>query len=213
LVEGIVGSAAPRIRVLLVDDHPMVLAGIAAALTRAGGFEVVGTARDGLEALSTIGRATPDLVLLDMSMPRMDGLACLTRIAARYPDLPVVVMSASVAPVARDVALAAGAAGYVTKSVELDDLEGTLFKAVSRFRGGRRPATDATPGTGGFTERERLVLASAARGMTNRQIAEALSISIATVKFHLANVYRKLGVSNRTAAVQRAPDVLVAPRR
>lgn len=207
------GSAAPRIRVLLVDDHPMVLAGIGGVLTRAGGFEVAGTARDGFEALSMIERTTPDLVLMDMSMPRMDGLACLTRISARHPRLPVVVMSASVAPVARDVALAAGAAGYVTKSVELDDLAGALFKAVSRFRGGRRPVSDGTSGTAGFTERERLVLASAARGMTNRQIADALSISIATVKFHLANVYRKLGVSNRTAAVQRAPDVLFTPRR
>lgn len=71
---------------------------------------------------------------------------------------------------------------------------------------------DGTPGAAGFTERERLVLASAAKGMTNRQIADALSISVATVKFHLANVYRKLGVSNRTAAVQRAPDVLVTSR-
>jgi len=188
----------------------MVAAGIATVLTRAGGFEVVGMARDGVEALAMIHCSVPDLVLMDMYMPRMDGLACLTRITARHPGLPVVALSASAAPVAQDAALAAGAAGYVVKSVELEDLAGDLLAAVSRARSGRGLGAGRPPGTSGFTERERLVLASAAEGMTNRQIADALSISVATVKFHLANVYRKLGVSNRTAAVQQAPHALVA---
>ena len=187
----------------------MVAAGVGSVLTRAGEFEVVGTARDGLEALAMIERTTPDLVLLDMNMPRMDGLACLVRISARHEDLPVVVFSASTAPVARDAAMAAGAAGYVSKTVELDDLAGALLRAAARVRDRRRVAPDRAPETAGFTERERVVLASAAEGMTNRQIAEALYISVATVKFHLANIYRKLGVSNRTAAVRQAPEALV----
>ena len=204
------GFAALRLRVLLVDDHPMVAAGVGAVLTRGGGFEVVGTARDGVEALSMIQCSNPDLVLMDMCMPRMGGLACLTRISARHPGLPVVVLSASAAPVTQDAAIAAGAAGYVVKSVELEDLAGALLAAVSRVRRGSGLNAGRAPGTSGFTDRERLVLASAAKGMTNRQIADALSISVATVKFHLANVYRKLGVSNRTAAVQWAPHALVA---
>jgi len=207
----VVGFAAPRIKVLLVDDHPMVAAGVGAVLTRAGGFEVVGMARDGVEALAMIPCTSPDVVLMDMNMPRMDGLACLNRISARHPGLPVVMLSASAAPIAREAAIAAGAAGYVMKSVELEEFAGALFAAVARIRHGKSAAVAGhTSRTAGFTERERLVLASAAEGMTNRQIADALSISVPTVKFHLANIYRKLGVSNRTAAVQRAPEALVA---
>jgi DNA-binding NarL/FixJ family response regulator len=196
-------SAATRLRVQLADDHPLVAAGVASVLSR-DQFEVVGIAHDGSDVLPLVASTAPDVVVLDLSMPGLDGLACLSRIHAQHPDLPVVILTASSAPLARDAALAAGAADFVAKSIDLGALAPALLRAVSRSRGRRRPSAPRRAATSAFTSREIVVLASVAKGLSNQEIADSLNVSLATVKFHLGNIYRKLGVSNRTAAAQWA---------
>lgn len=167
-------------------------------------FEVVGVAHTGAEALPLVAKTRPDVVVLDLYMPDLDGLACLSRIHAQQPDLPVVILTASSAPLAREAALAAGAADFVPKSIDLRRLGPALVGAVARARTRRRGPIRRPPRGTGFTERETVVLAAVANGMSNREIADSLSVSPATVKFHLGNIYRKLGVTNRTAAAQWA---------
>jgi len=180
-----------------------VTAGIASVLAREQ-FDVVGVAHDGLEVLPLVASCRPDVVVLDLSMPGLDGIACLSRIHAQHPELPVVILTASSAPLAREAALAAGAADFVAKSIDLGQLGPALVRAVAAGRTKRRPAPPRRSPEAAFTQRETVVLASVAKGLSNQQIADALNVSLATVKFHLGNIYRKLGVSNRTAAAQWA---------
>jgi len=170
-------SAAPRLRILLVDDHPLVLAGIRTVLTRAAEFEVVGTATDGLQVLPLVEQTKPDVVLLDMRMPGLDWLACLTRIRVQYPDVVVVILSASTAAVSREAALAAGAAGYIHKDIDLNGLAAAVSRAIARARSGQSRARSGGALLDGLTEREILVLEQVSNGRGNREIAEALYIS------------------------------------
>jgi len=167
-------------------------------------FDVVGTAHAGGDVLPLVAETRPDVVVLDLYMPDVDGLACLSRIRAQHPDVAVVILTASSAPLARDAALAAGAAAFVEKSIDLQGLGPTLVAAIARGRAGRRRPRLRPRVAAAFTERETVVLAAVAKGMSNREIADSLNVSPATVKFHLGNIYRKLGVSNRTAAAQWA---------
>lgn len=196
-------------KVLIADDHPLILAGIKHALDEAVGFEVVAEANNGAEVLPLVARTKPDLVLLDMRMPGMDGLTCLDRIRDRHPNIKVVILSVSTDPdVIQDV-LNRGASAYIVKSVNPVDvpsalrqaLEGSVFNAIGLPE--KRVADDAAKAAG-LTEREAAILKALTRGLSNDAIGKELWVAEQTVKFHLTNIYRKLDVSNRTEATRYA---------
>jgi DNA-binding NarL/FixJ family response regulator len=195
-------------RVLIADDHKLMVEGTKQALLRAGGFEVVGEAVNGVQVLPLVRRLKPDLVLLDLRMPQMDGLTCLTKLRKEFPDLKVAVLSVSQEPELIQTVLKRGANAYIVKSVDPDDLaaalrqalDGKVFTTVGVSEDpGERAARDA-----GLTERELVIVRAVARGLSNEGIAKELWVAEQTVKFHLTNIYRKLGVSNRTEAARYA---------
>ena len=178
------------------------------ALERAGGFDVVGEAVSGGQVLPLVRRLKPDLVLLDLRMPQMDGLTCLTKIRKEFPDMKVAMLSVSQDPELIQTALKRGANAYIVKSIDPDDLAGALRQAlegnVFTTAGitedpGERAAKDA-----GLTDRELGIIRAVARGLSNEAISKELWVAEQTVKFHLTNIYRKLGVRNRTEAARYA---------
>ncbi len=195
------------LKVLIADDHRLVLEAVRMALGNADGVEVVGEAVNGSQVLPRIEQTNPDVVLLDLRMPGMDGLTCLDRIQKRYPDVDVVVLSATDEPEAIDAALARGARAFIHKHVDPIDLASALRLAISGSM--QYPRTDAN-GDGaaareaGLTDAEIRVLRSLANGLSNREIAKELWLTEQTVKFHLTSIYRKLGVSSRTEAIRVA---------
>jgi DNA-binding NarL/FixJ family response regulator len=195
-------------KVVIADDHPLILAGVRRVLESAEGFEVVGEARSGSEVLPLIGRTSPDVVVLDMRMPGVDGLGCLDRIRARYPQTKVVVLSVSADPEQVQAAFKHGACGYVVKSIDSADLASAIRQAVdgTAFHALGLPALneESSAKAAGLTERELTIMKAVARGLPNQAIARELWVTEQTVKFHLTNVYRKLGVANRTEAARWA---------
>jgi DNA-binding NarL/FixJ family response regulator len=195
------------VRVVIADDHRLVLDGIRRALEADGDFEIVGETQSGTQVLPIVAREKPDLVLLDVRMPHMDGLACLDEIRKRHPEIKVVMLSASTSGDLIEAALRRGAAAYVVKSVDPDDLPATLRQALE---GNLHTALglDSDAGSGakalGLTEREITILGALARGLSNDEIAKEFWVAPQTVKFHLTNIYRKLGVKNRTEATRLA---------
>ncbi|MDQ3890666.1 MAG: response regulator transcription factor [Actinomycetota bacterium] len=193
-------------RVLLVDDHRLVLKVVRRALERAGGIEVVGEATSGAQVLPLVRQTDPDLVLLDVALPDLDGLACLAEIRKRYPAVTVVMLSAHTDSEHVEAALAGGASGYIGKNVDASDLPSALARALAGgFHrplepGGEREASRV----GALTEREIAILRAVARGLSNRAIANEFWLTEQTVKFHLTKIYRKLGVANRTEATRHA---------
>jgi DNA-binding NarL/FixJ family response regulator len=178
------------------------------ALQRAGGFEVVGEAVNGVQVLPLVRRLKPQLVLLDLRMPQMDGLTCLSKIRKEFPDVKVAILSVSQDPELIQTALKRGACAYIVKSIDPDDLASALRQAIDgnvfttagvTEDPGERAARDA-----GLTERELVIVRAVARGLSNEAIAKELWVAEQTVKFHLTNIYRKLGVSNRTEAARYA---------
>ena len=194
-------------RVVIADDHRLVLDGIRRALEEDGDFEIVGETQSGTQVLPLVGRTNPDLVLLDVRMPHMDGLACLDEIKRRYPDVKVVMLSASTGSDLIEASLRRGASAYVVKTVNPEDLPGTLRQALE---GNVHTAIgiEETERSGakalGLTDRELTILEALARGLSNDQIAKEFWVAPQTVKFHLTNIYRKLGVKNRTEATRLA---------
>jgi DNA-binding NarL/FixJ family response regulator len=196
------------VRVLIADDHRLMVEGTKQALQRAGGFEVVGEAVNGVQVMPMVRRLKPELVLLDLRMPQMDGLTCLAKIKKEFPDIRVAILSVSQDPEMIQTALKRGASAYIVKSIDPDDLAAALRQAldgnVFTTAGitedpGERAARDA-----GLTERELVIVRAVARGLSNEAIAKELWVAEQTVKFHLTNIYRKLGVSNRTEAARYA---------
>jgi DNA-binding NarL/FixJ family response regulator len=198
-----------KLRVLVADDHQLMLDGIRRALEPVEDLEIVGEAHSGTEVLPAIARTDPDVVLLDMRMPGMDGLVCLERIRKRYPKIKVVVLSVFREPEHIEAALKRGASGYIVKSVNPLDLpaalrqafEGTVYHALGIAE---TDDSDRPRGTSKLTEREVGILKAVARGLSNQAIGKELWVTEQTVKFHLTNIYRKLGVSNRTEAARYA---------
>ena len=197
-----------KTKVLIADDHPLVRSGVRRALEEEQDIEVVGEATNGAKVLPLIGQTGPDLVVLDISMPQLDGLACLDQIHKRYPDVKVVILSATGDPDRVQAALARGATAYVLKSVDVRDLasalrqamEGTVFQAL-----GVQQDSDGEPaGSAGLTKRETAILKAVARGLTNQAIGREFWVSEQTVKFHLRNIFRKLEVGSRTEAARYA---------
>jgi DNA-binding NarL/FixJ family response regulator len=196
-----------RVRVVIADDHRLVLDGIRRALEADGSFEIVGETQSGMQVLPLVAREKPDLVLLDVRMPNMDGLACLDEIRRRHPETKVVMLSASTSTDLIETALRRGASAYVIKSVDPDDLPATLRQALE---GNLHTAVglESEKPTGakalGLTDREVTILGALARGLSNDEIAKEFWVAPQTVKFHLTNIYRKLGVKNRTEATRLA---------
>src|SRR6266436_5564024 len=196
-------------RVLIADDHPLILAGIKRALEEADGFDVVAEASTGSQVLPLVSQTDPDLALLDLRMPEMDGLTCLDRIRKQHPKVKVVILSVSTDPEVVQTVLNHGAAAYVVKSVNPIDLssalrqalEGTVFSAIGLPE---KTAQEDAVKAAGLTERETTILRALARGLSNEAIGKELWVAEQTVKFHLTNIYRKLGVSNRTEATRYA---------
>jgi DNA-binding NarL/FixJ family response regulator len=196
-------------RVLIADDHPLILAGIKRALEEDDQFEVVAEARIGSQVLPLVSQTKPDLALLDLRMPEMDGLTCLDRIRKEHPRVKVVILSVSTDPEVVQTVLNHGAAAYVVKSVNPIDLssalrqalEGTVFSAVGLPE---KTAQEDAVKAAGLTERETTILKALARGLSNEAIGKELWVAQQTVKFHLTNIYRKLDVKNRTEAARYA---------
>lgn len=195
-------------KVLLADDHPLVLAGVRQILERDEAFEIVGEARSGSEVLPLVGRLRPDVVLLDLRIPGIDGLGCLERIRARHPEVKVIILSVMSDPEQIQAAFKRGAAGYVIKSIDPSDLASAIRQAVegTAFHALGLPVLNdnAVARAAGLTERELTIMKAVARGLSNSAIGKELWVTEQTVKFHLTNVYRKLGVRNRTEAARWA---------
>ncbi len=195
-------------RVLIADDHPLMIVATRHVLEDDGEFDVVGEARVGSEVLPLIGRTDPDVVLLDMRMPGIDGLGCLERIRDRYPKVKTVVLSMVAQPEQIQAAFARGACGYIVKSIGPQDLPSAIRQAVNgtafHTLGIPEVGESAIAKAAGLTERELTIIKAVARGLSNQAIAKELWVTEQTVKFHLTNIYRKLRISNRTEAARWA---------
>jgi DNA-binding NarL/FixJ family response regulator len=198
------------IRMLIADDHAVVRAGLR-SMVSGSDIEIVAEAADGTEALALAAEHRPDVVLLDVRMAEIDGITCLGRLRTELPDLPVLMFSAYDNPtyVARAVAL--GAAGYLVKTAQQDEILGAIRRAAAGEsiwnRDELRRVTGAlsTPRAAAelevpLTKRESEVLKQLALGLSNKEIAQSLSISYETVKEHVQHILRKVGVSDRTQA-------------
>ena len=185
-----------------------MLNGVRRALEADGDFEIVGETQDGTQVIAIVTETVPDLVLLDVRMPGMDGLACLDEIHKRFPEIKVVMLSASTSPELIAAARRRGASAYLAKSVEPDDLPSTLRLVFegSVWRGVEEADANSARDTSklGLTGRETVILLTLSRGLSNGDIAKELWVTEQTVKFHLTNIYRKLGARNRTQAIRIA---------
>jgi DNA-binding NarL/FixJ family response regulator len=209
-------------RIVIVEDHPLMAGALEANLERADGFTVVGTVTSGHQAEPLVARTLPDLVLLDLNLPGLDGLSCLALLRERYPAVTVVVLSGTEDEEMVERALSGGAAAFVRKSIAPADLPILLRQVLlgnvqfatpriaravvtkdmrqNQLDGARASARGET----GLTARELEVLEGVARGLTNRAVAGELFLSDQTVKRHLRGVFRKLGATNRTEAARNA---------
>lgn len=200
-----------RLRVLLADDHPIVRAGLR-VLLESRGIDVAGEASDGLAAVEQATRTRPAVVVMDLSMPGLDGFAATQRILRAVPEARVLVLTTYASEADALRAMDAGATGYLLKDAPPDDIVAgvrsvaagvpALAPAIAehvlrRLRGGH--AANGQPGA--LTTRELEILAHVAEGRSNKAIAKVLHISEATVKTHLLHAFEKLGVDDRTAAV------------
>jgi DNA-binding NarL/FixJ family response regulator len=198
-------------KVLLVDDHELVRQGIAAMLSAAGDVQIVGNARSGREALEVARRELPDIVLMDVKMPDMDGLEATRKIKEERPRTAVIMLTMHDNPTYLREAVRAGAAGYLLKDVSKDELidairqvaTGGAFIESQMLKGmlsEMKPSGQAAPAAKNLTKRESEILSLVAEGMSNREIAEKLVLSPETVKSHVAAILEKLNVSDRTQA-------------
>jgi DNA-binding NarL/FixJ family response regulator len=200
-------SLTDRIRVLVVDDHPMMRDGIATALRAQLDLEVVGEANDGREAIEKFQALRPDVTLLDLNMPEMDGLQALVGIRQSFPDARIVVLTTYKGDALANRALKAGALGYLLKT----SLRTDLVNAVRAAHAGQRyvPAEVAMAiaghlGSKDLSPREIEILRKVASGLSNKQIAKQLGVSDDTIKAHLKSAFDKLNVNDRSHAVARA---------
>ena len=199
------------IRVLIVDDHTIVRKGIRALLAEIAGLEVVGEGADGLEAIALAARLNPDVILMDLGMPRLDGIEATRQIKARQPESRILVMTSFATDDKVLPAIKAGAQGYLLKESAPDDLvqairqiyrgESSLHPVIARkvLQEIAHPA-DRPPTPNPLTEREDEVLLLVAQGLSNQDIAQKLYITDATVRTHVSNIMSKLYLANRVQA-------------
>lgn len=223
-------TAAKPVRVLLADDQPLLRTGFRMVLGGESGLDIVGEASDGAEAVELARRLLPDVVLMDIRMPRLDGVSATRAIVSSR--LPVRVLILTTFDLDEYVvgALQAGASGFLAKDVPAEDLVAAiqtvaageavvapriLRRLLDRFAAALpEPATETPRGLEILTEREREVLVHIARGESNSEIAQALSVSETTIKTHVGNVLTKLGLRDRVQAVVLAYESgLVRPRQ
>ncbi len=205
-------DTSQTIRVMVVDDHNVVRSGLTTFLKAYDDLELVGEAKNGLEAINLCHAKKPDVILMDLMMPEMDGIAATRAILQDYPDIKVIAMTSFEEEKLVQGVLAAGAISYLLKNVTADELVKAIRDAVS----GRstlspeaaRVLVQATRPTKQslfeLTDREREVLDLVVQGHSNQQIAETLVISVATVKAHVSNILSKLQVSSRAEAIAYA---------
>jgi DNA-binding NarL/FixJ family response regulator len=213
------------IRVLLVDDHAMVRRGMRDFLSLHDDLEVVGEAADGAAAVEGAATLRPDVVVMDLLMPGVDGIEATARIKAANPDVEIVAITSFIEEARIVAALEAGAAGFLLKDAEADELAAAIRAAASgevhldpavagivarRMRVGAGGGGTGTDAFRTLTARERDVLDGIARGLSNRAIADELGITERTARTHVSNILAKLGLSSRTQAallaVQHGPD-------
>ena len=192
----------------MADDHRLMLAAVRRALAGADDFEIVGEVSVGSRVLPAVRETNPDVVLLDMRMPELDCLTCLARLRKHDPRIAVVILSSYSDEADIEAAREGGALGYIVKTIEPVDLPAVLRNALAGhpFAVWGVEALQSAGSVEGvaLSEREAAVLEALARGLSNREIGRELWISEQTVKFHLRNLYRKLGVSSRTEAARYA---------
>ncbi len=206
------------IRVVVVDDHHVVRAGLEQLLGTAPGIELVGMAADGLEALQLVASVSPDVVLMDLSMPNLDGVGATRQLMAAHPDLHVVVLT-SFSDQSRILdALDAGASGYLLKHASAEE----LFDAIRAAAMGGAPLDPMAARVllnanrdrrvdNQLSDREQEVLALVSQGLANKHIARRLGITERTVKAHLTHIFQRIGVTDRTQAALWARDHLPRP--
>jgi DNA-binding NarL/FixJ family response regulator len=200
-------APGPPIRVLLCDDHAVVREGLARLLESTDGIEVVGSAADGEQGVAAAVQLHPDVILMDLAMPNLDGVGATRRISTEAPNAQVVVLTSFSDSARIHEALDAGARGYLLKDAEATE----VVRAIRAAARGEAPldprvaravlARGTSPGAmDGMTAREREVLGLLGTGLANKAIARNLGISEATVKAHLTRIFRQIGVTDRTQA-------------
>jgi NarL family two-component system response regulator LiaR len=197
-----------RIRILLADDHDMVRRGLAVFLQAFPDMQLVGEAADGVEAIEQCQKVHPDVVLMDVMMPGMDGIEATRRIRAQYPYVQVLMLSSSNDEDLVKSAIQAGAIGYVLKDISTNEMADALRNAAQGHSTLSPAATQALVAATArppepeyhLTERELELLRLLVDGLSNSEIADRLTISLSTVKFHISSILNKLGVSSRTEA-------------
>jgi DNA-binding NarL/FixJ family response regulator len=216
--EGSADKDRAKVRVVVADDQRVVREGLVTVLSVLPGFEVVGSAADGEQALALVARHLPQVVLMDLRMPRLDGVEATRRIRAAHPGTAVVVLTTYADDESILAALRAGATGYLTKDAGREQIARAVHAAAggqaildpavqARLVAAAGPGPDARPARplpDGLTAREAEVLSLIAAGRTNAQIAAALVISPSTVKTHINNIFAKAGISDRAQAVHYA---------
>ena len=195
------------VRVLIADDHPMVAEGIQSILETYDDIEVVGSARDGLEVIDKALELLPDVVLMDLNMPRLGGLSATEILLERAPSMRILVLSMHDSQEYISSALTHGAMGYVLKDVPTDEIKQAIDTVMRGERymctGARGSLEPKTPVSGeALTGREQTILLQLAQGRSNKEVAHALDISVRTVETHRKNIKRKLGISS-TAGLTR----------
>ena len=198
------------IRILIADDHPIVRAGLQDVLSSQPDFEVIAEAKNGAEAVALADRLRPHVVLTDLSMPQMDGATAIGQIKAEHQDIHILVLTTYDSDSDVLPAIEAGAIGYLLKDSPREE----LFEAIRAAAQGKPLLTSSIaarlmermrgPAVEALSSREIDVLKLVAKGASNREIADRLYITEATVKSHLIRIYSKLGVADRTAAVTKA---------
>jgi NarL family two-component system response regulator LiaR len=203
--------AGKPIRVFVVDDHPMIRHGLAAMIRAEREFEWVGEAADGDDAVRLAPALAPDLVLVDLVMPRLDGVATIRALRPLLPKAHFVILTSALDPAEVKRAMEAGAGAYLLKNASTQELV-TVMHAAARGQRVLAPEVSdaliageraATPGAD-LTQRERELLALMAQGLSNQEISNRLAIAMPTVKFHVTNILAKLHADNRTEAVLTA---------
>jgi DNA-binding NarL/FixJ family response regulator len=211
-MESFLNSHQPRVRLLIADDQPLIIAGIRRTMEHFDDIEIVGEAHSGPELMQLIERRAPQVLLMDVRMKGVYGVEWIEQLHSSRPDLKVVVLSACDDRSVIDAALRGGASAYILKSADPVDIAsvlrqascGSVFHAPSSIPRGADPSDG--PQLPALTDREQTILAAVGSGMTTAAISQKLWVSEHTVKFHLTNIYRKLGVPNRAGAVRYAVE-------